>query len=49
MNGKHRINKPRMPKPKIVRCEGNKTAELKVAMKTLKNEKAAGIDDMYSE
>lgn len=51
MNGKNRSKKPRIPKPKIVRCKENENVEvggifsdmeLEAAIKTLKNGKAAG-------
>lgn len=58
MNGKIKVKKPRMPKPKIKRRKENENMgllgtfldiELEAAIKTLKNGKAAGIDDMSPE
>jgi len=58
MNGKTKVKKPRIPRPKIKRCKENENMglrgtfsdiEFKAAMKSLKNGKAAGIDDMRPE
>jgi len=58
MNGKNKMTKPRPCKPRIIRTENNEThelgnpilfTELGDAIETLKNEKAAGLDNMFSE
>jgi len=58
MNGKSQINKPRLPKSNIVRYKESEIMELRcifsdmvleAAIKTLRNGKAADMDDICSE
>jgi len=58
MNGKNKVTKPSPCKPRIIRTENNEThelgntilfMELEDAIKTLKNGKAAGLDNMFSQ